>query len=439
MLKGDKKIIRGWTFYDWANSVYPLVITTAVFPIFYETQTSEKVDGVIVNDKVDFFGWELVNTELYSYVISLGFLIVAVISPMLSGIADYSGNKKRFLQIFCYMGSAAVGCLYFFDVEQLELSMLAILVAAVGFWGSLVFYNAYLPEIAEPKDHDRISARGFSMGYIGSSILLIICLVLIMMHETWGLTQGTATGISFILTAIWWAGFAQVTYRVLPNNVYGNKPTGNIIWKGFHELRDVFKDFMRTKRLKRYIFSFFVFSMGVQTVMVMASLFGAKEVEGMKTEGLIISVLIIQFIAIAGAFLFSRLSEKMGNLKALMIALVMWVFICLGSYFIETPLHFYIAAAFVGLVMGGVQSLSRSTYSKFLPETKDHASYFSFYDVTEKVGIVIGTFSYGLIEGLTGSMKNSIVALFVFFLVGLVLLIIVPKKEKKVEGMEFKW
>jgi UMF1 family MFS transporter len=423
MKKGDKRIINGWAMYDWANSVYPLVITTAIFPIFYEQVTSTPIgESGEVSDIITFFGFEMVNTVLYSYVISLGFLIVAFISPILSGIADYSGNKKRFLQIFCYMGAAGCASLFWFDIAHLERSMISVLVAAVGFWGSLVFYNAYLPEIAEPKDHDKVSAKGFSMGYLGSSILLIICLVMIQGF-------GVPAKWAFVLTAAWWIGFAQVTYRALPNNVYNRKVKGNVVAKGFKELRGVWKQFRKTKRLFRYIISFFIFSMGVQTVMVMASLFGAKEVEGMETTGLIISVLLIQFIAIPGAYLFSKLSSILGNVKALMIALVIWIFICLGSWFIMTPTHFYIAASFVGLVMGGVQSLSRSTYSKFLPETKDHASYFSFFDVLEKVGIVIGTFSFGYIEAMTGSMRNSIVALFIFFVIGLVLLMFVPKEE----------
>jgi UMF1 family MFS transporter len=423
MKKGDKRVINGWAMYDWANSVYPLVITTAIFPIFYEKVTSTPIgESGEVSDIITFFGFEMVNTVLYSYVISLGFLIVAFISPILSGIADYSGNKKRFLQIFCYMGAAGCASLFWFDIAHLERSMISVLVAAVGFWGSLVFYNAYLPEIAEPKDHDKVSAKGFSMGYLGSSILLIICLVMIQGF-------GVPAKWAFVLTAAWWIGFAQVTYRALPNNVYNRKVKGNVVAKGFKELRGVWKQFRKTKRLFRYIISFFIFSMGVQTVMVMASLFGAKEVEGMETTGLIISVLLIQFIAIPGAYLFSKLSSILGNVKALMIALVIWIFICLGSWFIMTPMHFYIAASFVGLVMGGVQSLSRSTYSKFLPETKDHASYFSFFDVLEKVGIVIGTFSFGYIEAMTGSMRNSIVALFIFFVIGLVLLMFVPKEE----------
>ena len=435
--KGDKRIINGWTFYDWANSAYPLVITTAIFPIFFESNTSSKVDywplfgdvNWTLFDKVQVFGSYVVNTSLYSFVISLGFLVVALLSPMLSGIADYSGSKKRFLQFFCYLGSISCAMLYFWDADAIELSMVPVLLAGVGFWGSLVFYNAYLPEIAEPKDHDFISAKGFSRGYIGASILLICCLIMIMFHDTFGLEAGFAVKLSFILTALWWAGFAQITYRVLPNNLYNRKPSGNRLTKGFKELRKVWKQFSRTKRLKRFIVAFFIYSMGVQTVMYMATLFGTKEVENMPETGLIISVLLIQFVAVPGAYFFSWFSKKTSNLKSLSVALFIWVGICIYSYFIYFDWQFYIAAGLVGWVMGGIQSLSRSTYSKFLPETEDHASYFSFYDVTEKVGIVVGTLAYGWIEQVTGSMRSSVLALVVFFIVGYVVLLLVPKKE----------
>lgn len=414
MQKGDKRIINAWAFYDWANSVYPLVITTAIFPIFYENLTSETLV---------FLGRKFINTELYSYVISLSFLVVSVMSPVLSGIADYSGNKKRFLQFFCYLGSFSCASLFFFDTDYLWLGLISIFFASIGFWGSLVFYNAYLPEIAEPKDHDRISAKGFSLGYIGSAILLIFCLAMIMVFDV-------PAKYSFILTGLWWAGFSQITYRRLPNNVYGRKPKqGRIIYKGFAELKKVWKELKKTRRLKRFLASYFVYSMGVQTVMLMAVMFGKKEIADMSDEGLIICVLLIQFIAIPGAQLFSMLSGKIGNIKALAIALFIWIGICISAFFTYTAVEFYVLAGVVGFVMGGVQSLSRSTYSKFLPETTDHASYFSFFDVLEKIGIVIGTFAWGYILGVTESMRNSIFMLSAFFIIGLVLIFFVPKNE----------
>ena len=424
--KGNKKIINAWTFYDWANSVYPLVITTAIFPMFYEYQTSHDTAGNLVGDSVEFFGGSFRNTELYSYVISVSFILVAIISPLLSGVADYSDNKKSFLKFFCYLGSLSCASLFFFEVNHLELSMVPVLFASVGFWGSLVFYNAYLPEIANAENHDKISAKGYSLGYIGSSILLILNLIAIMGFDM-------PAKYAFLTVAVWWIGFSQYTYAYLPNASYSDKPKENKFTKGFKELKKVWNEVKELSTLKRYLSSFFVYSMGVQTVMIMATLFAAKEInwegDGAKT-GLIVSVLIIQFIAIGGAYLFSWISGKIGNIASLSIALFIWVIVCVGAYLIHEPEEFYVIAATVGLVMGGIQSLSRSTYSKLLPETKDHASYFSFYDVLEKLGIVIGTFAYGFIEGWTGSMRNSIFALGAFFIVGFALLLLVPKNEQ---------
>jgi len=435
MEKNNPKVIRAWAMYDWANSAYPLVITTAVFPIFYNANTQGNTRLIDGNEVpfVNFFGFEFVNTELYSYVFSLSFLIVSAISPLLSGIADYTGSKKRFLQAFCYLGAISCASLYFFDVDHLELSMLSVLFASIGFWASLVFYNAFLPEIADPERHDQVSARGFSMGYLGSSILLIAILAFIMSADD--ATRGMITRISFVAVGIWWIGFAQYTYAYLPNNTFGRKitPGDRVFLKGYQELRKVWNELKELKNLRSYLRSFFVYSMGVQTVMLMAVLFADKEIEwgGQGNTGLIISVLIIQFIAILGAYLFAKMSARMGNLPVLKIALVIWVLICLVAYFIHQPWEFYLLAAVVGLVMGGIQSLSRSTYSKMLPETYDHASYFSFYDVLEKMGIVVGTLAFGMIEGITSSMRYSALALMSFFIVGVILLIFV-KREKSI-------
>jgi UMF1 family MFS transporter len=427
--KNNPKTIRAWAFYDWANSVYSLVISTAIFPIFYASQaiTSTKVVNGEEIPYVEFFGRTFINTEIYSYVLSLSFLVVAAISPFLSGIADYTGSKKKFLKFFCYLGSISCGMLYFFDVEHLEISMLFVLLASVGFWGSLVFYNAFLPEIADPENHDQVSAKGFAYGYVGSAILLILILAVLTFFGN------HLVRYAFVAVAIWWAGFAQVTYRVLPSNIHQRKPEDTYIWKGYQELRKVWNELGDLFNIKRFLRSFFVYSMGVQTVMVMAVLFAKKEIDwgGQDDTGLIVSVLIIQFVAVFGAFLFAYLSKRLGNIPVLIMALTIWIGICLAAYFIETAVQFYTLAGVVGLVMGGIQSLSRSTYSKLLPNTIDHASYFSFYDVVEKLGIVVGTFFFGLIEGATSSMRFSALAILSFFLIGLFLILFV-KREKNI-------
>lgn len=429
IVKGDKKTIRAWTFYDWANSVYPLVITTAIFPIFYETVTGPAPKGIGVGpdqDLVTFWGYQLKNTVLYSFVVAASFVVVCGLSPLLSGVADYAGSKKRFLQFFCYLGSISCASLYFFDANNLEWSMLALFFASIGFWNSLVFYNAYLPEIAEPADHDKISARGFSMGYFGSALLLISCLVLVKVFEM-------PAKNCFWITGIWWIGFAQLTFLRLPSPQKKSQFTGKILGNGFRELLKVGGFIRKTIRLKRYLISFFLFSMGVQTVMLMAVLFAKKEVfKDGDTSGLIVAVLLIQFIAIPGAIIFSKVSSKIGNLKTLGIALFIWVFCCSFAYFfVYDAINFYILAGIVGFVMGGTQSLSRSTYSKFLPETEDTASFFSFYDITEKVGIIIGMVIFGFVEASSGDMRASVLALITFFVLGFIALLFVPKNEKE--------
>ncbi len=420
--KNDPKTINGWAMYDWANSVYSLVITSSIFPIFYENITSEKVEVL---------GGTFLNTALYSYTLSISFLIVALISPLLSGIADYAGKKKAFMKFFCYLGGTACMGLYFFSADHLLIGLVMVALAGIGFSGSQVFYNAYLPEIASVERQDEVSARGFALGYIGSVILLVINLSMIMNPEMFGLEDdGTPARISFVMVGLWWMGFAQISFNRLPDNVYGRSVKGTVLHKGYLELRKVWIELKATSRLKRYLIAFFVFNMGVQTVMYMAVSFAKKEIDGMPDSGLIISILIIQVIAVLGAYLFSFLSSRFSNITALIVSVLIWVSVCYIAYIIHTPYQFYALAALVGLVMGGIQSLSRSTYSKFLPETIDHASYFSFYDVCDKLGIVMGTFAFGFIYELTGNLRNSALTLGLFFLIGLILLFLVPKKER---------
>ena len=431
-LKVNIKEENAWAMYDWANSSYPLVITTAIFPLFYITVTSGNTEIINGNeaDMVTFFGYKFVNTALYSYITAAAFLVVSLISPILSGVADYIGNKKLFLSVFCYIGSASCMGLFFFDANFLELSMFLPFFASIGYWGSMVFYNAYLPEIAPPEEHDRISAKGFTFGYVGSVMLLAANLIGIQAF-------GMPAKFAFITVGLWWAGFAQIALHRLPSNPYNHKIQKNdrIFKKGFDEIRTVFCQLKHQIPLKRFLSAYFVYNMGVQTVMLTAILFANKEISwplnaetGLPdTAGLIIAIIIIQLVASVGAYVMSKLSNNIGNIMVLKIVVGLWVLLCISAYFITTPFEFYCLAAFVGFVMGGIQSMSRSTYSKILPNTEDHASYFSFYDVAEKIGIVLGTLSFGYIEDFTGSMRSSVLVLILFFVVGFIMLQFMPK------------
>lgn len=430
-IKGDKKVLNAWAFYDWANSVYALVISSSIFPLYYGALF--RLEG---KTSVSFFGIETPSESIISYVTAIGFLIIAFFSPLLSGVADFLGSKKFFLKLFCIIGSVSCMMLYFFNLENLYIGLLFYMLALIGFWGSLVFYNSYLPDIAFSEQQDAVSAKGYSLGYIGSVILLIINLVMIMKNELFGFSNALeAMKFSFVLVGLWWLGFSQISYRRLPNFRNEKKINKGILFSGFKELKRIFNELKQYPVLKGYLTAFFVYSMAVQTVMIIAAYFGEKEVhwkdDDERQMGLIVSILLIQLIAVLGAILTSKLSNKIGNFKALIFINIAWVFICVCAYFVIEPIEFYIVAAMVGLVMGGIQSLSRSTYSKLLPETKDTTSFFSFYDVTEKIGIVIGMMIYGIIAQITGKMQNSILFLVVFFIIGIYLLVKTLRKQRK--------
>jgi len=481
----SKKVITGWAMYDWANSVYNLVITTTFFPIYFTAATHHVFKG----DTVHFLGRTFINSALYDYSLAAAYLIIALLYPILTSIADTRGNKKSFMQFFCYMGSLGCSALYFFNGTNVWLGVLCFILASMGFVGSLVFYNAYLPEIAAPEDQDRVSAKGFAFGYIGSVILQIIGFVLVLT-----ITSDPFLGprLTFLLVGVWWAGFAQMTFAVLPKTTRVATVRTNVFKAGFREVRKVYGEVRKLGVLKRFLRGFFCYSIGVQTVMMAATLFGSKLL-GLEDTQLIVTVVLIQLVAIAGAVWMSKLSARYGNMRVLMGVVVFWVFICVAAYITagmaenlhdfheriasikqekedlaarqnslsaadydkasanvearlsreeldlephQRPIEysFYVLALGVGLVMGGIQSLSRSTYSKLMPETKDTASYFSYYDMTEKFAIVIGMFSFGFIEELTGSMKNSVIFLIVFFVIGIGYLYAALRKQRQEAG-----
>ena len=426
--KGDKKILTAWAFYDWANSVYPLVIGTAVFPIFYG-------ELFVESDYIDFLGINYKNTALIQHITSLVFLLLALLIPILSGIADFIGNKKNFMKFFCYLGSASCIGLYFFDLENIYLGLSFYFLALFSFWASLVFYNSYLPEIAFPKQQDRISALGFSYGYIGSVLLLVFNLIMIMLPEFFGLSNSNGEGsiqamrISFLLVGFWWAGFSQYTFYHLPQSLNDvNKKDAfkkSIIFSGFLELKEVWKILIKDISVKKFLIAFFTFSCALQTIILIATYFGEQEIlwgENEKFLGLILSMLIIQLIAIFGAWLTARVSEKIGNIRTLIILNLIWFILCLFAYFVKYPIEFYIIAGFVGMVMGGTQALSRSTYSKLIPKTDNTCSYFSFYQMSMIISVVLGTFMSGIVDQLTGSIRNSIMIFAVVFILGALLL-----------------
>ncbi|WP_201984701.1 MFS transporter [Hymenobacter rubidus] len=441
--KDNKRITTGWTFYDWANSVYPLVITSSIFPIYWSSVIKDITHTDSGQSPVSFLGMQVPGSSLLNYAISASFLLIALVSPFLTSLADFSGRKKLFLQVFCYIGAISCAGLYFFDTSTLTMSTFIFIAATVGFSGSIVFYNSYLPEISSEEKFDSLSAKGFSMGYVGSVILLIICLVINQFPEKLGITgehaHETAAKISFLLTGIWWAGFAQIPFATLPPD--RGRPAdapaaeGGWLLNGFRELGKVWDQLKQLPNVKKFLLAYFTYNMGVQTVMYVATLFGTDELH-LESGALILTILLLQVVAIAGAYLFAKLSERIGNTRALSWSVFIWMLICIAGYFVQAGWSFYALASVIGLTMGAIQSLSRSTYSKIIPEnTPNSAAFFSFFDVTEKLSIVIGTATFGIINQVTGSMRNSLLALIVFFMLGLYFLLQLRGKKLREDSL----
>ncbi|TKB96041.1 MFS transporter [Pedobacter cryophilus] len=428
-IKNNKKTIRAWAMFDWSNSAYNLVITSTIFPAYYTAITTTSENG----DKVFFFGMKFVNTALSNYALAVAYLIIAIITPFLTATADYHGNKKVFMKVFTWIGAIACAGLFFFKINTLEFSIILFAVAAIGYNGGIVFSNSYLPEIATKEEQDKVSAKGFSYGYVGSVILQIICFVFVLKPEFFGITDASLPArLSFLLVGLWWIGFSQIPFSVLPKGSPNyNKLDKSKVHSGLQELKKVWVQVKQMPVLKKYLTAYFFYAMGVQTIMLVAANFGEKILH-LGTSKLIATILIIQLVAILGAILMSRLSKVFGNIQVLIFVVFIWIGVCVAAYFVANEYQFYVLAAVVGLIMGGIQSLSRSTFSKFLPEaTPDTASFFSFYDVTEKLAIVAGLFSFGLIEELTGNMRNSALSLGTFFIIGLILLFTVLRQERK--------
>jgi UMF1 family MFS transporter len=425
--KGNKKTVNGWVMYDWANSVYQLTIASAIFPVYYNSVTRNDEGSV-----VSFFGSEVINTVIYSWAIAAAYFLVAILSPIFSSIADYSGRRKAFMKMFTILGALSCSMLFFFNGDNLEWGIIFFALGTFGYAGSLVFYNSFLPVIARPADHDRISARGYSMGYLGGVILLVMNLVFVLFPEWFGITDDKLPAkLAFLSVGLWWYGFSQITFRRLPKYTFGHGVGKNLLFNGYKELRKVFVSINRTFAMKVYLPGFFFITMGILTVMFMAASYGEKQL-GLKEDVLIPIILCIQLVGMLGAWMFARISGKIGNFKALIVTVIMWILVIFSVYFVTDAIGFAVVAFWVGLVMGGSQSLLRSTYSKMIPKTEDHTSFFSFYDVMEKLAIVGGTFSFGVIEAITGSMKNSVFAIVIFFFIGLGFLLVLLRRTPDV-------
>ena len=421
MQLNDKRVIKGWVFFDWANSAYYLVISTAVFPIYFSNVAYEEITVA---------GKTISNAAVHSFTVSFVYILIAFLSPVLSGMADYSGRRMQFLRTFTMIGAMGCFILFFFNSpETMWIGSLGFMLGTLGAAGGLVFYDSYLPVIASEDQYDRVSAKGFAYGYFGSVLLLILCLAIIQRPNLVGIESATLPSrISFVLVGVWWLGFSQITFNRLPADI-PSATTKNLFSHGWSELAKVWNIIKHDKDALRFLTAYFFYIAGVQTVIYLATLFAGQEL-GFEDAELIITVLLLQLVAIPGALSFARLSKLKGNKFSLMVQIVIWILICMGAYITTEKWQFFTIAAFVGLVLGGIQSLSRSTYAKLLEgRTNDLTSFFSFYDVLSKLAIVSGTFIFGLVNSLTGNMRSSVLVLVLLFVAGFITLNRVNKKR----------
>ncbi|MFI5163478.1 MAG: MFS transporter, partial [Sphingobacteriales bacterium] len=421
--------------FDWANQSYNMVITSTIFPAYYVGITAVTKYG---KNTVSFFGHKFINTVLQNYILSISYLLIVITLPILTSLADYRGAKKTYLQLFTVLGSLACAGLFFLEEGgPVEFGMVCFGLATIGYCGGFVFYNSYLPQIASYDKQNDVSAKGFIYGFAGSIVVQLVCLIGVLFHDFFHITENKGAQIAFIIVGLWWIGFAIIPFRLLPK---GEPNAGshkfNVWTGGFKELAKVFGKIKTMPLVKRFLPAFFFYSVGVQTIMLVAAEFAAKELH-MKDDDLIAIILVIQVVAILGAWLTSIASNKYGNTRALIVLVIFWTITCLCVYFITNQPQFYVAAFAVGLVMGGVQSLSRSTYAKFLPQDiPDTASYFSFYDATEKLSIVVGLAVFAKVEDWTGEMRDSALTLDGFFIIGLLLLFVLHFTERKITRLE---
>lgn len=424
LAKNNKKVENSWALFDWANSAYALVISTAIFPPFFLGVT---------NDKVEFFGTAISNSALYSYTVSFAFLVLVVLSPLISGISDYGGRRKFFLKFFTILGSLSCAFLFFFeDHSFVWYAVIAFALATLGFTAGTVFYNAYLPEIVTEDRYDKVSAKGFTYGYIGSVLLLIFILVMMLKPELFGMVESTLQArIGFLLVGVWWLVFGFISLNGLPKDKSLDASFGKLLKNGLGELKVALSKVKNDRNLSYFLSAFFFYIAGVNTVIYLATIF-AKKILGFEQSDLIITVLILQLVAIGGAYFFAYLASKKGSKISLLSMVTIWIIVCILAYFVEGKTGFYFIAALVGLIMGGIQAVSRSSYSKMIDQNKgEMASFFSFYDAVKNIAIVLGTFLFGIVDNITGNMRYSILTLIIFFAMGFLLLLKVNFEKYK--------
>lgn len=427
-VKNDRREIFGWLMYDWANSAfYTTVISVLLGPYIIDlAQKSVGENGVI-------FGFGALGSitakNIFSISITISVLFQILLLPILGGVADYTNLKKRLMMFFCYVGVIS-SCLLFFVTDGGHLwGSLLLIIGNLCFGAANVFYNAYLVDITTEDKRDSVSSYGFALGYVGGLIMLIINLAVVQNAEALGLTTGSAVRISFLAASVWWGVFALVTFKLLkprgaPKSLPENK---NVISVSFSELGNTFKQLGKLRQTAMFLVAYFCFNNGIQTIINSASIFLAQELfvaKGLIADNtFLLGIFIVaQVFALVGALAFERLARVFGTKNTLLLSLVIWTGIVIYAYaFLETTTQAWIMAAFIGIVLGSSQALSRSLYSQMIPEGRE-ASFFGLYEISERGTALLGSLVFGIVVGITGSFRQAIFSMIVFFILGVLIL-----------------
>ncbi len=427
----DKKQVFGWAMYDWANSAFATTVSVAIFPIYFS-------DVVVPEEGFTICGTLFDATVLFGFMSSLYALLIFICAPVLGAVADFSASKKKFLMVFCYGGSLFTIMLFFCGSGDVWLSMILFFLAQIGFVGGNIFYDAFLPQIASEEKLDWVSGKGFAYGYIGGGLQFAISLALIATHDYIGISKELAARTAMVMAGLWWAGFSIFTFIYLkePGTTakkhysYSSLPKWIAYSKiGIQRTLSTAKKVKRFKHLVLFLVAYMIYNDAIQTVIKMSAIYGLDELKIAQTN-IMITLLIIQFLAFFGALFFSYLAGKISPKKALMVTLILWTFIVTYGYFITSSGGFLFLGVMVGCVLGGSQALSRSLYGSIIPVNAS-AEFYGFYSVFSKFSTIWGTAIFAFIRHFTGSSRNAIISLAAFFIIGFILLSMVNMEKAK--------
>jgi MFS transporter, UMF1 family len=434
----DRREIFGWTMYDWASSAFSTTVVSVFLGPYLSAIAKTAADA---NGLIYFLGVPIRYDSLFPYCVSISVALQVFFLPILGGITDYSHLRKRMLMTFATIGAIASILLFFSTASTLWLSALLFITANLAFGASIVFYNAYLPSIASEDQRDRVSSLGFALGYAGGGILLLLNLILFLLSDKLGIDQGLAVRISLASAGVWWLLFSQITFRTLRSRraVRRIPPGDSLLTIGFKQLGNTFRQIREFPETVRYLIAYLIYNDGIQTVIVVATLFGSEELH-MDNTSLILVILLVQVVAFFGALFFGWLAGQIGTKRAIILSLVVWSGVVIyAAVALQSVAEFWVLSTVVAIVLGGSQALSRSLFSDMIPDGRE-AEFFSFYEISDRFTSIFGPLIFGLANQLTGSLRAGIFSLVILFVVGLGILITVnvPRAIREAEAARLK-